>query len=308
MELALRLVQPLEYRDFALPEPLVLIAKLVALASLRETLFPLFLPFVPIGRMLSPEQFDVLSRVLWWAGNLLLFFTDASRTACLLLGSLWISGLLACQPCHSVAHTYVGCLFLVLAAGDRRCGPRLVRAQLVILYAAAGLHKALDADWWNGRYFETLMMERHQVEIYSKAAALLPPMILSKLFGIAAVLTQLALAVLLAVPRWHAAGVATGVLFHGSMVILLGTTFGPFFVAILATYLAFVRLPERLPAAVPFAAAFPLMSSFGGGMVRTAAIAVVMAAAVWILWRKPTSPDSAADRPAGSSARKPSRA
>lgn len=59
------------------------------------------------------------------------------------------------MPCHSVAHTYVACLLIVIALSSHATGSRVVRAQVVLMHAGAALNKSFDPDWWNGRYFET---------------------------------------------------------------------------------------------------------------------------------------------------------
>ncbi len=238
---------PLRLRGFALPEQLVFIAKFAALAAAGEAVFPLFLPFFPAMEwIVSPEQFALLSAVAWWAGYLTLFFTRFVRFACLTLGAMWIAGLLACQPCHSVAHTYLGCVLFLIGCSSHTTGPRLLQAQVVILYAGAALNKGLDPDWWNGRYFETLMVEHHRVAVYMTVAEWLPPMLLSRAMGIATIALQCMLAVCFSHRAWHHLGIGVGVLFHGAMILLMQMTFGPFFLVLLASYVAFVKLPAEL--------------------------------------------------------------
>ena len=238
---------PLRCRGFALPDQLVLMAKFVGLVAAGERLFPLFLPLWPVlDRVFTPQSFQILQSVVWWIAYGLLLFTRFVRTACLLLGGAWIVALLACQPCHSVAHTYVGCLLVILGCSSHASGLWLVRAQVVLLYAGATLNKALDPDWWNGRYFETLMVTRHQVPVYIAAASLFPPLTLSQIMGIATVLIQALLTACFLIPSLYAVGIATGVFFHGLMVALLNMTFGPFFLTILGSYLAFLRWPDHI--------------------------------------------------------------
>lgn len=236
---------PLRLRGFEVPAELVLIAKLIALVSINQGGFPLFLPFFPIvEEVISPRTFALATLGLRWLGYVLLFFTPCVRVGSLLLGTIWLAGLLACQPCQSVAHTFLGCLFVVIACSSRATGARLVQAQVILLYAGAALNKGLDPDWWNGRYFETLLDEHHQVALYQNAAALLPDLWLARGLGMVTILTQALLVLLFLQPAWQKKGVLLGTFFHVGMVLVMQQTFGPFFLIVLASYLAFLTLPR----------------------------------------------------------------
>ncbi len=91
-------------------------------------------------------------------------------------------------------------------------------------------------DWWNGRYFTAFLIDHHANAIYVWAASLFPAGWLSTIMGVLTVVTQWVLAAAFLRPRWTPAGIAVGIVFHGAMVILLNNTFGPFMLALFASY------------------------------------------------------------------------
>jgi hypothetical protein len=179
---------PLRLGGAAVPPELVLIARVlaVALVLLRVRPFPRHLPYLELlDRIGSERAFTTALYAAVAAGFLLLLFSRSVRFGCFLAGAAYLIGLLASRPQHSVAHTFVACVFLIIAMSSHTSGPRLFRAQVLLVYAGAVVNKALDVDWWNGRYFETFMIDRHAHALYTWAAAALPPMALSRFFGIA---------------------------------------------------------------------------------------------------------------------------
>lgn len=295
-----------------LPPRLLLIARLTAAVLLFEGILPFsrHLPYLEfLDHLGSPRAFR---NALWLAagsGHLLLFFTRRARLGCLLLGAGTLTGLLACRPCLSVAHTFVACLFLMLAASSPLSGPWLVRCQLVIVYAGATLAKALDVDWWNGRAMEALLVLREEHAPYMWLAERLPELSLSSVVGWAVVATQAALVLCFLRPRWYRVGVLLGTLFHGSMAFLVGGTFGPFVPALFAAYLAFVEDAGPAGGGTPggdgegrgewaegwrgtaagYGAVFLLLTDAGGGWVRRLTLVALMGLAAWWYARPPAA-------------------
>lgn len=238
---------PLSLRGTDLTPVALLIARLVALSVIGQQILHRHIPYFPeLEGLGTPSEFRHVLRALSRLGFVLLLVTPWARLGSLLIGGVLLTGLLACRPCQSVAHTYVACVLLVLACSSRRTGVSLLRLQVVILYAAAALNKVFDVDWWNGRYFETLMIDRHGHALYAWVSDLLPPLLLSKVMGIASIAIEAILAVCFLRPGGYRFGVWLGVAFHSAMVLLLNATFGPFYAAMLASYLAFVHWPERV--------------------------------------------------------------
>lgn len=245
---------PLRCSGHSLPTELVFLAKLIALALLWRGDLPArrHLPYFEFMDWLGPASlYDDALRGLAVVGFVLLFFSPWVRSACAMLGLGYLVGLLGCRPCLSVAHTYAACVFLVLSLSSRETGGRLLRWQVVILYAGAAVNKAFDLDWWNGHYFDTLLIERHALPIYIALADLFPPLFLSSFMGISIIATQFAITVCFLVRRWWPVGVVIGVVNHALMSLTLGTTFGPFLFAVVGSYVAFRHWPEQLEVSVP---------------------------------------------------------
>jgi hypothetical protein len=234
-----RTLNPLRLENAGLPPNLVAAARLMAFALVwrGDSVFRLNLPYVEFLDTLAPP--DVVNLALRGAagvGYLFMLFSPFVRRGAGCTGVAYLVGLLACRPCHSVAHTYVACLLIVLALSSWASRERLLRAQVVILYAGAALNKSLDGDWWNGRYFDALMIGRYDLDWYAQAAAL-PEGWLSIGMGASTVVLQWVLAACFTCRRSTTAGIGIGTVFHGAMVAMLGTTFGPFFAALLVSYL-----------------------------------------------------------------------
>jgi hypothetical protein len=235
-------LNPLRLTGHSLPIPLVLAARLLAAFMLirGEKPFPVYLPYLELLDWAPGAAGFVLRRVAE-AGSVLVLFSPFVRTGAGLAGAAHLLGLLACRPCHSVAHTFVACVFIALALESHTTRGWVLRGQVVVLYAGAGLHKAVDPDWWNGRYFDALMIGRHQFAWYHELGSWFPDGALSTAFGITTIVTQFALAACLILPRGWRVGLALGVLFHLSMTVMMQSTFGPFLGTIFIAYLAFVR-------------------------------------------------------------------
>ena len=240
---------PLRLSGTALPAGLVVVAEALALTVLlrREAPFARFLPYLePLDGLGSVEslQAGLLAAVV--AGCGLILFSRAVRLGCFMVGSAYLIGLLGCRPCLSVAHTYLACVFLMLSLSGQGSGARLLRAQLVVMYAGACINKAVDVDWWNGHYFDTLMITRHADPFYGWSASLLPERWFGAAMGAATILTQLALVICFLRRRWYRAGIVAAILFHSVMVLWMGTTFGPYYVSLMLSYLAFVDWPGAI--------------------------------------------------------------
>lgn len=240
---------PLRSKGFAVSPPLVLMARCLVIAMVVQGTvpFPRFIPLVPFLEQIGDAaQFDTALRMAYGMGCILIMFTPWVRMGALVVGAAFMTSLLACRPCHSGAHTYLSCLFLLIGVSNEKTGVRLIQLQVVILYAGATLHKALDADWWNGSYFQTLMIDRHDNAMFRAMAVHFPDGMLATVMGIATIGTEAALVLTLYVRRLNPEGVAIGVLFHSIMVLWLHTTFGPFYSAVVISYLAFLPWPEQV--------------------------------------------------------------
>ena len=240
---------PLCLGGAAVPPELVLIARALAVPFIlfRTAPFPRFLPYLEILDQLGSERaFLAVLKAAAASGLLLLLFSRFVRLGCFLAGAAYLTGLLAYRPMQSVAHTFIACLFLIISMSSHASGTRLFRAQVLIVYLGAVLNKALDADWWNGRYFETFMIHRLADPLYTWAASALPPMALSRFFGIATMAAQAVIAACLISRRFRVHGAVIGVFFHGAMTLMTRQTFGPFLCAVLLSYVGFFPWPDRI--------------------------------------------------------------
>lgn len=244
-------LNPLAVRGRSVPPPLVVVARFLALALvlLPERPFGRFLPHLAwLDDLGSFAAFASALHSAAAVGTVLVLIGPLVRTGALLLGGAYLTGLLACRPCQSVAHTFVACVFLMVALSSRRTGTALLRWQVVVVYVGATAAKVFDRDWWDGRYMETLLDGHALYEWAGSAGVSTEPVSLVLSLGTIAV--EGAIVVCLARRAWWTAGIALGVLFHGSMVLFLGQTFGPFLCAILISYVAFLRWPGTVEVAV----------------------------------------------------------
>lgn len=227
-----------------MPDDLRWLARVLAVGILGTWPSARYLPFIDWLDHLGPAP--IYNQVLWsWCalGFVLLFATRWARSGCACIGLSLLTGLLGCRPDLSVAHTYTGCLFLQLALSDNS---DLIRWQMVVLYASAAFNKVFDPHWLSGDYFEAYLGQRHHLDWYLRASASLPPKLLGQVFGLASIATQLVLAGLFAaqLPVW---GAALGTMFHSVIGTIVGTTFGPFYIALVGSYLAVLPRKPALP-------------------------------------------------------------
>jgi hypothetical protein len=238
---------PLSLHGTDLAPIALLIARMLGIGLIGQQVFPRMLPYLPLlESMGSSSGFRKTLAAASTLGLALLLASRFARLGCALMGGALLVSLFACRPCQSVAHTFSACALLVLALSSRRTGTRLLRLQVVVLYAGATLNKAFDPDWWNGRYFDAFLGVRHADALYLWLADVVPHRLAGRGLGIASIAIEAAIAVCLLVPRWHLAGVALAVSFHSVMVLWLGGTFGPFYGALIACYLAFLPWPANV--------------------------------------------------------------
>ena len=141
--------------------------------------------------------------------------------------------------------------FLIISVSNKHTGNRLLQAQLIILYFCATINKLLLADWWNGNYFDTLMIDRHANAFYIWANHFFEPKILSKWMGIASLFIELCIPICFLFKKLHKAGLITGILFHTMLVLLTQQTFGPFYYIIAFSYFIFFKWPLSIKVKAP---------------------------------------------------------
>jgi hypothetical protein len=240
--LTLASLNPLRCSGTELPPQMLLAAKLLALLLLwfgwpRSVPEP-FLPFVPIFDWMGhPAAVKLVLQTAAVLGALAIVFNVRPREACLLLGSAILAKILSSRPTYYNNEVFCAALFLMIGLHEQGRRPWLLRVQVAFVYFGAGLDKLLEPDWRSGQFFEVWTALIHHAG-YAKAKALFPPMLLSKLFCWGTILVELALAALFLVPRAWRWTMLLGAVFHSMLVLFAGMTFGFFYFAILASYLA----------------------------------------------------------------------
>ncbi|MDR6808978.1 hypothetical protein J2Y45_006192 [Dyadobacter sp. BE34] len=234
---------------------LVLAVRMLAIYLLLTGEFPFngnqgggrFYPLIELLDQLgTDEQFNLGVRLLFLSSIGLLLFSRFVRIGALGVGLAFVTGLLSCQICISVAHLFTGCVFLCTALSNHVTGTSLIRFQLAVLYLGADLNKVFDPDWWTGASMETLLVTKHQIPSYIKAAGMFPRGFLSQMMGIGVIVLQISIAILLLRRATVIYAMLLALVLHLPMVLLMHMTFGPFLFALVTAYGSLLTWPQRL--------------------------------------------------------------
>jgi hypothetical protein len=226
---------------------LVIISRFLAISSLAHY----FLPFgyhIPYLKILVNDQipYDSITKYAFLLGCALSLVTNYIRWGAALCGlALWM-GFLICRPCLSNAHMFLASIFLITACSNYQTGNRLLQAQVIILYLGSCVVKLVDMDWWNGQYFETLMISRHHIQWYINLASRLPDKGLSTFMGIFVIIIELLIPICFMKKKWWCKGVALAILFHTTMIFIMHSTFGPFYFSLLGVFMVFTTFPLKM--------------------------------------------------------------
>lgn len=251
----MRHLNPFYVTGKAVVPELVLAVRLLAVYLLLTGEFPFngnqgggrFYPVIDLLDQLgSDDQFNTGVRLLFLGGIGTLLFSRFVRLGSLAVGLAFVTGLLSCQICISVAHLFTGCVFLCTALSNTVTGTGLIRFQLVVLYLGADLNKVFDADWWTGASMETLLVTKHQITAYMKLAGTFPAGFLSQMMGIGVILLQMGIAILLLRRQTAVYAMMLALALHLPMVVLMHMTFGPFLFALVTAYGSLLTWPRHL--------------------------------------------------------------
>ena len=239
---------PLRLGNTPLPVPLLLSAKLIVVTLLATghvwTLPDPFLPFLSVfDRIGDPVRFRTALQILFLAGSASLIFNRGVRLASFVVGATVLVGIASSRIYWANNTFFCGAILTLIGLYASKRSVWLVRAQIALIYLGAGLNKALDPDWLSGQFFEHWTVVNLEHDLYTRVAALLPPMALSKFMGWATIATELSLFVGFIVPRWWPLAIWLGILFHASMTVFTGITFVLFLYVAPAAYLAFAGWP-----------------------------------------------------------------
>ncbi len=233
-----------------LPEPLLLMAKLIVLSILLTSewraLPDPFVPFLPFFDLFHNTALFRWGLKIALLGSIAaLLFNRWVRTACTVAGSVFLIGMLASRPYFTNNRMFTGCILLFLGLYQPRQQPWGLRLQIVLVYIGAALNKLLEPTWRNGQFFQYWSGIYVKEPLYFWAASLLPEKGMALLMSWSTMMIECLLAIGFLVRRFWSKAIWLGLLFHAASVFLTNRTFGMFIVAIPASYLAFAAWPHE---------------------------------------------------------------
>ena len=237
---------PLRVTGAGMPPNLLLACKLIVVAFVVDgqvrRLPGHFLPFFSaLDRVGSQPAYRHGLQAAFLVAAVALLLNRAPHLAASVAGATILLGTISSRIYFENNTEYTGLILLLAglaASGDRT---RLVRYQVVLLYAAAALNKLLDADWRSGQFFENWAAVTSLHATYHHVSSLLPHLVLAKLLAWSAICTEAALAVGFAIRRFYPYAIWLAVGYHSTLMVTAGRTFGMFYFSLLASYLAFAR-------------------------------------------------------------------
>jgi len=240
---------PLRCGGTPLPAELLLAAKLLALVIIFRLVWrglpDPFLPFVPVLDYLRHGAFFRLGlKVAVLASSVALLFNFRVRTACLVIGSAFLLGILASRLFFENNIMFLGCFFFLLGLYESKTGSWFLRAQIVLLYFAAATNKLLDSGWRSGQFFNYWSSVQIHRAFYFQAASLLPGMTLPRAMSWITIAMEFSIALGFCFRRTRVWAVWLGLLLVLGMNFLTERTFGVFFYALPVSYLAFLGFPR----------------------------------------------------------------
>jgi hypothetical protein len=218
------------------------------------------LPFhlVPFADFLrhvgTPSQFHHGLQVVFGLAAISLFFNRWVRAASIVAGGVILLGIASSIPFYENNRLYAGLILVLAGLNGPEEQPWLLRLQVVLLYFAAALNKVLLVDWRAGYFMDSWLrypgFDGHA--FWAQLAGHFPPRVLGTIVSWAAIVSESALAVGFAVKKLWPLAIWFGIAYHTSLTLFMNRTFGMFWFAASASYLAFVAWPDN-PATVRFA-------------------------------------------------------
>lgn len=243
---------PLRMSGTTLPPNLLMAAKLLILcyflAGRLSGVPDGFLPFISfLGHFNGSGLYRHVLQAVIAASAVALWINRAPRTCCILIGSTLILAILSSQSYYHNNLLYLGLFFFIAGLWNSRFGAIVFRLQLAVIYLGAGLNKILQSDWRTGWFVQDWLKHYPTGHIYAHVSALLPGMTLSAVLGWLGILTEFALIPLLLIQRYVPLAILVGVAYHTGLVLITGgNTFGMFWYALVATYIALLDWPSGL--------------------------------------------------------------
>ena len=241
--------EPLRIGNTELPESVLLMAKVLTLAFLATGQVRLlswhFLPFFRIfDRLGSPAVFHWTLVALFLTASACLFYNRRVRLCCLVLGGVILVSAVSSRTYFENNRVYCACILLLAGFSARGQKPWPLRLQVALVYFGAALNKLLQADWRSGQFFAYWFGQIHHPQLWAYVTRVVPAVSLAQLACWATILTEFILVAGFLVPRWYRRAIWLGVAYHTTLLLVMNSTFGMFYYAMLASYLAFIDWPR----------------------------------------------------------------
>lgn len=215
---------PLKCHGTALREPELLAAKLLVLfvfgAGNIHWEPVVFAPFLPVLEELPAAHIGVLGQALFLLAAAALCLNRAVRAASFTLGALILFAVLASRTAYQNNALAVGFGLLLLGLQNRGQRRWMLRTQIVLIYLGAGLNKLFEADWRTGQFVDYWLREIVGAPVYLFAAEIFDPMLLARILGWAAIVSELSLAFLFMRISCTKVAVCAGLFFHSGILVL----------------------------------------------------------------------------------------
>jgi hypothetical protein len=243
------LLEPFRISNTELPENVLLLAKTLTLAFLATGQFRLlswhFLPFLRFfDRLGSPAVFHWTLVFIFLAAAAALFYNYRVGLCCLVLGGVILVSLLSSRVYFENNRAYCACILLLAGLSARQQKPWALRLQVVLVYFGAALNKLLQADWRSGQFFAYWFGQVHHPQLWAHLASVVPAMPLAQFVCWATITTEFVLVAGFLVPKWYSWSIWLAAAYHTTLLVVMNSTFGMFYYAMLASYLAFVEWPK----------------------------------------------------------------
>jgi hypothetical protein len=260
--------EPFRITNSELPDNVLLMAKVLTLAFLATGQIRLlswhFLPFMRFfDRVGTPAQFHWTLVGIFLAAAAALFYNRQVRLCCLVLGGVILVSLLSSREYFENNRTYCACILLLAGLSSRGQKPWALRAQVVLLYFGAALNKIMQPDWRSGQFFWYWFGQIHHPDLWRRVTAFVPEMPLAQFFCWSTIIIEFVLVIGFLTPRWYTRSIWLGAAYHTALLVMMNSTFGMFYYAMLASYLAFVDWP-----AAPLLVFYPDGSRLGWFLQR----------------------------------------
>jgi predicted DCC family thiol-disulfide oxidoreductase YuxK len=237
---------PLRVSGTAMPENVLLMAKLIAIAlylthQVRFLPDP-FLPFIPgLDHLMPGAIFQGTLQVVFAVSMIALFFNYAVRASCLCI----LLGVISSRAYYSNNMTLCALLLILAGLSVRGMKPYMLRLQVAFVYLGAGLNKALDPDWHSGQFFDHWAIDALQQPVYIWLHALFPPLVLGKLACWFTIVAELSTSIMMLVPGLQLYGASMSIVLQCGFLLFTGSTFNMFFFAMQAAAFSFLSWPAR---------------------------------------------------------------